>query len=84
MVELYKRHVWNDEKTVNIIAEGGCLNPNPKVVVISCQFFLSTDLDIYSEDEESSAQEDAHLLIAHHKGSKLTKGKKERLQKVVK
>lgn len=84
MVELYKRHIWNDEKTVNIIAEGGCLNANPKVVTIACQFFLSTDLDIYSEDEESSDEEDAKLLIKHHKGSKMTKGKKETMIKVVK
>jgi protein SDA1 len=54
MIELYKRHVWNDEKTVNVISEG-CLSPNPKVVTIACQFFLATNVDIFSEDEESSA-----------------------------
>lgn len=36
MIELYKRHVWNDEKTVNIIADGGALNANSKVVTMAC------------------------------------------------
>ena len=30
MIELYKKKIWNDEKTVNVIKEG-CLNPNEKI-----------------------------------------------------
>jgi len=45
---------------------------------------LDTVTDIFSEDEISSDDEDANLLIKHHKGTKLTKGRKERLLKVVK
>ena len=39
MIELYKRQIWNDEKTVNVIAEA-CMNSNPKIVVSACKFFL--------------------------------------------
>ena len=31
MIELYKRRIWNDEKTVNVIAEA-VYNSNAKIV----------------------------------------------------
>lgn len=45
MVELYKRCIWNDEKTVNAIWTGGVMHQNPKIVAASCRFFLVLDYD---------------------------------------
>lgn len=31
MIELYKKNIWNDEKTVNVIATVGCFSKIMKV-----------------------------------------------------
>ena len=53
MIELYKRKIWNDEKTVNVIAEA-CMHDNPKIAVSACKFFLILDYDFESDNDESS------------------------------
>ena len=40
MIELYKKRIWNDDKTVNVLAEG-CLHDNPKICAAACKFFLT-------------------------------------------
>jgi len=54
MIELYKKNIWNDSKTVNIIALG-CLNPYYKVKLIACRFLIDTTENI---DEESSDEDE--------------------------
>lgn len=83
MIELYKRQIWNDEKTVNAIWTGGVMHSNPKIVVAACRFFLILDYEFKSEESETT-EEDAADLITHHKGSKLTKAKKAYLERAVK
>lgn len=56
MIELYKRRVWNDEKTVNVIAEA-CVHENPKIVVAACKFFLILNYEFESDQEDSSEDE---------------------------
>lgn len=41
MVELYRRNVWNDARTVNIIAEG-CFNELTKIKLLAAHFLIST------------------------------------------
>ena len=41
MIDLYKRNVWTDNRTVNIIADG-CFNASAKIRLISCLFMMST------------------------------------------
>ena len=75
MIELYKRKIWNDDKTVNVIAEA-CLNTNPKIVVAACKFFLILDYDYESEDESSDEETgDKIALLKQRKGSKMTKNR---------
>ena len=77
MIELYKRRIWNDEKTVNAIWTGGVLHSNPKIISAACKFFLVLDYDWESEASmDSEDEEDAKDLLAHHKGSKMTNRKK--------
>ena len=83
MIELYKRHIWNDDKTVNAIWQA-CEHANPKIVAAACKFFLILDYDYQSESEESSEEEDAQQLLAQHKGSKMTKAKKAYFQRAIK
>jgi len=86
MIELYKRKVWNDAKTVNVIAEA-CLNSNPKIVVAACKFFLILSYDHESDDADSSDEGehgDKIALLKQRKGSKMTKGREAKLEKAIK
>lgn len=60
MIELYKRRIWNDDKTVNAIWTGGVLHSNPKIIGAACRFFLVLDYDWESdEDMDSDEEQDA-------------------------
>ncbi|TPX37467.1 hypothetical protein SmJEL517_g00768 [Synchytrium microbalum] len=54
MIDLYKKNVWNDAKTVNIIAEA-CLSTSPKIVATAVNFFLSVN---EKSGEDSDGEED--------------------------
>jgi len=41
MIELYRRNIWNDTRTVNIIADG-CFNSAIKIRLISSYFLITT------------------------------------------
>lgn len=74
MIELYKRKIWNDEKTVNTIWSG-VLHDNPKIVLASCKFFLALTYEYNdSEDSDDSSElEEKINTLKQHKGSKLSK-----------
>ena len=86
MIELYKRRIWNDDKTVNVIAEA-CLHSNPKIVVAACKFFLILDYE-FDDEEDSSDEEgkggDKIALLKQRKGSKMTKNREQKLEKAIK
>jgi protein SDA1 len=74
MIELYKRKIWNDDKTVNVISEG-CLNDNPKIIAAACKFFLILDYDWESDSEgngtdTSDEDREQKILLGKHKGTK--------------
>lgn len=78
MIELHKRRVWNDEKTVNSIWKGA-IHENPKIVIAACKFFLALDFD-FSEDEGSDDTEELEEKIdalAGRKASRLSKDKRK-------
>jgi len=86
MIELYKRKVWNDEKTVNTIWSG-VLHDNPKIVLASCKFFLALDLEPDNGDDsndDSSELEEKINVLKQHKGSKLSKQKRNSLDRAMK
>lgn len=86
MIELYKKRLWNDDKTVNVIAQA-CLHDNPKIVVAACRFFLVVEYDNTNSDDESSESEtggDKLQLLKHHKGSRMTKHRQAKIDKAVK
>ena len=54
MISLYKKNVWRDAKTVNVIASA-CFSKVTKIMVTAIKFFLGSDQD---EDEEDSDDEE--------------------------
>jgi protein SDA1 len=85
MIELYKRKMWNDDKTVNVLAEA-CLHDNPKVCAAACKFFLVLDYDYESDsDDGSSDDEDKKMLLKQYKGTKkLTKARETKMDRALK
>ncbi|XP_047661898.1 protein SDA1 homolog [Tachysurus fulvidraco] len=88
MIDLYKRNIWNDAKTVNVITTA-CFSKVTKILVGSLTFFLGTDdedkkdSDSDSEDEGPTARD---LMVRYSTGKKTSKNKKkmEKAMKVLK
>lgn len=53
LTELYRKQVWNDAKTVNVIANG-CFTKITKVITIALQFFSGKDQETESDKESDS------------------------------
>lgn len=87
MIELYKKNVWNDAKTVNVISTIGCFSKITKVMVASLKFFLGHDDD---DDEENSGSDsdndgvDLKSAIMANRVSKKTKKRSKQLENVKK
>ncbi|XP_065183405.1 protein SDA1 homolog [Sycon ciliatum] len=82
MVELYKKHVWRDAKTVNVIVTA-CLSPTAKLLATAVRFFLGVD-DVDSDDDSSSDEEDApsaRKLILASGVAKKTQKRRKKLEK---
>lgn len=59
IIELYRRGIWNDAKTVNIIAEAALKGNCPKSMVMALNFFLGKypgAAEVGVEDEEGDQQ----------------------------
>uniref|UniRef100_A0A182MVE8 Protein SDA1 n=1 Tax=Anopheles culicifacies TaxID=139723 RepID=A0A182MVE8_9DIPT len=81
MIELYRKQVWNDAKTVNVIANVGCFSKISKVLVASLKFFLGTDQQDEEEDEEDSDREmDLKGIMMAAKVNKKTKKRKKKVE----
>nr|CAG4649176.1 EOG090X030C [Scapholeberis mucronata] len=59
MIDLYKKNIWNDPKTVNVIATA-CLSKNAKIMVTALQFFMGSDEK--AEDTDSEAEDEKEVI----------------------
>jgi protein SDA1 len=86
MLELYKKNVWNDAKTVNAIATVGCFSKVTKVLVASLKFFLGSDGSGDGSDTEESGAEEPDLkgALMSNRVNKKTKKRKKQLETVKK
>lgn len=85
MIELYRKNIWNDAKTVNVIVTG-CYSKITKVMVASLKFFLGTDApeEVKDSDSESENENDkAKRLVMANQVSKKTGKKKRKLEKAL-
>ncbi|XP_023136659.2 protein SDA1 homolog [Amphiprion ocellaris] len=88
MVELYKRNIWNDAKTVNVITTA-CFSKVTKILVGGLKFFLGKDEDEKNDSDSESENEgpsSRDLMVRYSTGKKTTKNKKkmEKAMKVLK
>lgn len=81
MIELYKKKIWNDENTVNVIAQAA-LQQNSKLCIIACKFFLLLNYDAPDTDSsDSDIEKTQSKLMKSHKTAKMTRKKKQNLRK---
>uniref|UniRef100_A0A672HFF8 Protein SDA1 n=1 Tax=Salarias fasciatus TaxID=181472 RepID=A0A672HFF8_SALFA len=79
MMELYKRNIWNDAKTVNVITTA-CFSKVTKILVGGLKFFLGKDEDEKSDSDSDSENEGPSardLMVRYSTGKKSTKNKKK-------
>ncbi len=73
MISLYRKRVWTDARTVNVIATA-LVSPAPKLCVAAMRFFLEID-DVFddSDDDENAAAAKDGATPAEHMHSKKTR-----------
>ncbi|XP_016930347.2 protein SDA1 homolog [Drosophila suzukii] len=84
MIELYKKNIWNDPKTVNVIATVGCFSKVTKVLVTSLKFFLGHDEEDEEEDTDSENEVDLKGALMANRVNKKTKKRTKQLAQIKK
>ncbi|CAH1968389.1 unnamed protein product [Acanthoscelides obtectus] len=84
MVELYKKNIWNDARTVNVIGKVGCFSKNTKILVGSLKFFLGKDPEEESENSDSENEIDPKEVMMANKVNKKTRKREKQLTKAKK
>lgn len=84
LTELYHKNIWNDQKTVNIIADVGCFSKNTKVMVASLKFFLGRDEEEKTENSDSEEEIDPRDTMISNKFNKKTRKREKMVEKVKK
>ncbi|KAM8808232.1 protein SDA1 homolog [Eudromia elegans] len=85
MIELYRRNIWNDAKTVNVITTA-CFSKVTKILVAGLKFFLGRDED-ENPDSDSESEDDgptARELMVRYGTNKKTTKRKKKLEKAMK
>ncbi|KAI8381544.1 SDA1-domain-containing protein [Radiomyces spectabilis] len=84
-IDLYHKNIWNDAKTVNVIAEA-CFSPVPKIAVTAIKFFLNHNEQEEEEDEDDDIPDLKKMQQAnlHNKKTKSKARKMEAAMKKVK
>ena len=79
MIDLYRRNIWHDQKTVNVLVTA-CYSKITKVSVAALKFFLGSNTPEEVKDSDSESEDEnmkARKLITSNQVSKKT-GKKQR------
>ncbi|KAJ1675149.1 Severe Depolymerization of Actin [Spiromyces aspiralis] len=98
-IELYRKNIWCDTRTVNVIAEA-CLSPINKIMATAIQFFLNpvkrrgsgggdSDSDATGSDNEDGkkgklTQTDIRMMQHHAHINKKTRSNQRKLKRALK
>ncbi|XP_076232071.1 SDA1 domain containing protein Mys45A [Calliopsis andreniformis] len=81
MIELYKKNIWNDTKTVNVLATG-CFAKTTKVMVACLKFFLGTNVEEReSDNSDSDSEPNIKEIAMANRVNKKTKKREKQLAK---
>eukprot|EP01100_Stratorugosa_tubuloviscum_P015154 TRINITY_DN850_c0_g4_i2.p1 TRINITY_DN850_c0_g4~~TRINITY_DN850_c0_g4_i2.p1 ORF type:complete len:820 (-),score=352.03 TRINITY_DN850_c0_g4_i2:134-2593(-) len=80
IIELYKKSIWNNAKTVNVISKA-CFSKDSKTLVTALQFFLGPPEIVDIEKKQSEIEEAKELMKKFsQKHSKKTRKRERRLE----
>lgn len=87
MIELYRRNVWRDAKTVNVITTA-CFSKVTKILVAALKFFLGQDSEkpddeSDSDNDEQSKKKEVQNLMLGHRVAKKTKRRQKKLDRAL-
>ncbi|KAG0359860.1 Protein SDA1 [Gamsiella multidivaricata] len=80
-IELYRKNIWNDAKTVNVIAHA-CFSPVTKIMVTALQFFLGNNEDDGDSEDEDELPDIKAMQHKQNVGKK-TKSKAKQMEKMM-
>ncbi|GAM26493.1 hypothetical protein SAMD00019534_096680, partial [Acytostelium subglobosum LB1] len=87
MVELFRKKIWHDTKTVNVICNG-VFSKNTKIVATTLNFFLhidnpdkKDDSDVEESKQQDAAKRNMKAAALAHKVAKKTKSRVKRAEK---
>jgi len=83
MATLYRKNVWRDAKTVNVIATG-CFSKETKILVTATKFFLGSDDQEDEEEEEEDDLPTAKEVTLQNKFNKKTRKREKYLENIKK
>ncbi|XP_050437859.1 protein SDA1 homolog [Adelges cooleyi] len=85
MIDLYKKNIWRDTKTVNVISTA-VFSKITKVMVAALKFFVTVDTNDSDDESDSSSSDDdapnTRDVIMANKVSKTTRKRQKNLKKV--
>lgn len=80
LAELYRRRIWTDERTVNVLGKA-CTSSSTRVVVAAVRFFLGIETKMLEDEEE---EKDKNIIeINKHEHSKKTRKRERQVEKQV-
>jgi len=83
LCELYRRKIWTDARTVNMIGKA-CLSPSTRVTVAAVNFFLGIETKMHEDEEEEKVSGDKTPGdVNYHSHSKKTKKRQRLVQKQI-
>jgi len=83
MIALYKKNVWKDAKTVNVIATG-CFSKITKILVTSTKFFLGSDEEEDEDDDDEDDLPTTKEVTMQNKFNKKTRKREKYLENIKK
>ena len=81
LIEMYRKRIWTDARTINVIAETACTSKMTRLVVMAIQFFLGIEHDILADDEEDEKKAKEQVEVDYHLYSKKTKKRHRQTRK---
>jgi protein SDA1 len=82
LCELYRRKVWTDARTVNMLGKA-CLSQSTRVSVAAINFFLGIETKMHEDEDEEKATDKGTAEVDYHAHSKKTKKRQRHTQKQI-
>ena len=81
LIDLYKRNIWTDKKTINVIAES-CFNPSPRTRQAASHFLMETTMPLEELPDSDDDDVPNPTDIRAKKGiARQTKAREKQLEK---